>query len=139
LAHSKLADGSAWKVFQELVSLQGGNLSQILQPSTLPEAPSRTTWKAKKRGFIGNMNTENLGRILIELGGGRKQATDPVDHGVGLIFHKKLGNKVQVGEPLVTVYANRETDLGPLEALFQQSVEIKSTRQPVPKLIFEHF
>jgi pyrimidine-nucleoside phosphorylase len=132
LAHSRLADGSAWRVFQELVRSQGGDL-----PSRLENASRRVVWKAKKRGYIGKMNTENLGRILIEMGGGRKKASDAVDLGVGMIFHKKLGSKVQLGEPLVTLFAQDETNLTPLEGIFHQSIEITSARKPVPKLIFE--
>jgi len=139
LAHSKLADGSAWKVFQELVLAQGGDVTQLTKLSGLPMAPQRVTWKAKKRGFIWKMNTEDLGKILIELGGGRKKVTDKVDPSVGMIFHKKLGNKVQSGEPLVTIYANEKTDLNPLEALFHETVEITGARKPVPKLIFEQY
>jgi pyrimidine-nucleoside phosphorylase len=139
LAHSKLADGSAWKVFQDLVRAQGGDPGQLGQPNGLALAPQKVIWKAKKRGFIGKMNTEELGKILIDLGGGRKKVSDTVDPSVGLIFHKKLGNKVQVGEPLVTVFANAKTDLGPLEVQFHQAIEIAGSRKPVPKLIFEQF
>jgi pyrimidine-nucleoside phosphorylase len=140
LAQSKLADGSAWKVFVDLVKLQGGNTDHIHDVETgLLVAPKQITWKAKKRGYIGKMDTEAIGRILIELGGGRKKASDAVDPSVGFIFHKKLGNRVQQGDPLVTVYAKNETLLDDLEALFHDALEITSTRKPVPKLIFEQY
>lgn len=83
------------------------------------------------------MQTETLGRILVELGGGRKITTDQIDKGVGMIFHKKLGNKVQSGEPLVSVFAPEGMDLKPIEDLFYDSIEISSSRKPVPKLILE--
>jgi pyrimidine-nucleoside phosphorylase len=137
LSLSRLADGSAWKVFQDLVKAQGGDVEKMSQPGGLPIASRKVVWKAKKRGYIAKMNTENLGRILVELGGGRKKASDTVDFGVGLVFHKKLGAKVQVGEPLVTVFAQENTDLSPLENLYYSSLEVSSTRKPVPKLIFE--
>ncbi|OFZ69720.1 MAG: thymidine phosphorylase, partial [Bdellovibrionales bacterium RIFOXYD1_FULL_44_7] len=50
LAHSKILDGSAWKVFQELVKIQGGSVEEVLEPKKLRLAPITTTWKAKKRG-----------------------------------------------------------------------------------------
>jgi pyrimidine-nucleoside phosphorylase len=137
LAQSKLNDGSAWKVFQELVKAQGGDLTLIQQPEKLLLAPQKTTWKAKRRGYIAKMNTEELGKTLIELGGGRKRAGDPVDPSVGLVFHRKLGAKIQMGEPLVTVYSQPHTDLDLLENQFHQSIEISGTRKAVPKLIFE--
>ena len=137
LAQDRLLDGSAWKVFQELVQTQGGDLAQVTQKGKLSLAPQQVVLKAKCRGYLAKMNTEELGKILIELGGGRKKASDQIDPSVGMIFHRKLGSKVQTGEPLVTVYAKRGTDLGPLEHSFHQSIEISGTRKSVPKLVFE--
>jgi pyrimidine-nucleoside phosphorylase len=137
IAHARLADGSAWRVFQSLVKAQGGSLGQIEDLSKLPQSPKKVIWKAKKRGFIAKMNTEEIGRILVELGGGRKKASDSVDPGVGMVFHRKLGSRVQPGEPIVTVYA-RETDTGILPQLqerFEAAVEITAQRKSVPKLI----
>ena len=141
LAHAKLADGSAWRVFQALTQAQGGSLEQILDPSKLVQAPVRTEWKARKRGYISRMNTEQLGRILIELGGGRKAASDTVDSAVGLVFHRKLGAKVHASDTLVTVhapaaYAIKER-MSELEATFQEAIEITAVRKPVPKLVLE--
>ena len=87
------------------------------------------------------MDTELLGRILVELGGGRKTASDAVDPAVGLLFHRKLGAKVAAGDCLATVhapaaYAARER-MNDLEASFHQAVEITAVRKPVPKLILE--
>jgi len=137
LAHSKILDGSAWKVFQELVKIQGGSVEEVLEPKKLRLAPITTTWKAKKRGFITKMDTEAFGRILVELGGGRKKASDSVDPGVGLVFHKKLGASVKTGDPIATVYAQKKEPLEDLEKLFQQAVEVSKARKPVSKLIFE--
>lgn len=137
LATRRLQDGSAWKIFQELVKIQGGSVEQILHPEKLPKAPQKATWVAVKRGYIGKMDTQEIGRILVDLGGGRKKASDPVDAGVGLIFHKKLGSRVNVGEPLVTVYASEKTDLTSLETRFKEAIEITGARKAVPKLILE--
>lgn len=140
LAQEKLSDGSAWRVFQDMVRAHHGDLEQILNPDLLPLSPVVLQWKAQKPGFIAKMNTEALGRILVELGGGRKKVTDVIDPGVGLMFHKKLGAKVVADEPLATVYASKNTEpavLAELEAQFQAAIEISTSRKPVPKLILE--
>jgi pyrimidine-nucleoside phosphorylase len=41
LAHRKLQDGTAWKIFRDLVSAQGGSLEQIDHPEKLPRAPTK--------------------------------------------------------------------------------------------------
>lgn len=139
LALKKLADGSAWKVFQELVKIQGGSLEQIRNPEQLSLAPQMAVWNARRRGYLTKMNTEEIGKILVDLGGGRKKTSDPIDPGASLIFHKKLGGLVKSGEPLVTVFAPAGLDLKNLEARFADAVEISSARKPVPKLVIETF
>jgi len=142
LAHSKLTNGSAWKVFEEMVRFQGGSIEQIRNTALLPKTSKTVQWKAKKRGFIAKINTEAVGRLLVELGGGRKQAADTIDPAVGLVFHRKLGAKVANGEPIVTAHIPENADktrLFELEAMFQGAVEISRARKPVPKLIIELF
>ena len=61
-----------------------------------------------------------------------------MDPRVGLVFHKKLGSKVQTGEPIVTVtLAENFQGVEGLEKTFQDAISIGSSRKPVPKLIFE--
>ncbi len=136
LSLKKLSDGSAWRAFEQLVYEQGGDLEQIRNPEKLEISPKKVTWKAAKSGYITRIDTEEIGRILVDLGGGRKKASDPVDPSVGLLFHRKLGSKVAEGDPLVTVHFN-EGDISLLETRFHRALEVKSTRKPVPKLILE--
>ena len=137
LATAKLADGSAWKKFEELVKAQNGSLDQIEHPEKLPHTSRSIVWKAKKRGYITKMDTQVIGQILVELGGGRKKASDSVDPRVGMMFHKKLGARVQSGDPLVTVYVPEKMQMTDLEQSFYEAVEIRGDRKPVPKLIAE--
>jgi pyrimidine-nucleoside phosphorylase len=137
LAHSRLMDGSAWKVFQELVLAQGGDLEKIQDPQSIVLAPQRASILAKKSGYVVKMNTEQLGRALIELGGGRKVTADVIDPTVGLVFHHKLGSKIQIGEPLVSIYAQTKTEITPILAQISQAIEVSPAKKPVPQLIFE--
>jgi pyrimidine-nucleoside phosphorylase len=142
LAHARLSDGSAWKVFEQMVKAQGGDLSQIQDPSRLPQAAAQVEWTVRKRGYLSRIDTEVVGRILIELGGGRKKASDTVDPAVGFVFQRKLGSRVSSGDPLVTVHlparvAQDRALLADLEARFQDAIEITGTRKPVPKLVLE--
>ncbi len=137
LAHAKLADGSAWRTFVGMVGAQGGRVDQINDVSRLPRAPVATAWVARERGYIGRIDTAEIGRVLVELGGGRKRAGDPVDPAVGLVFHRKLGSRVKPGDPIVTVHSRESAPLRELEEAFHGALEISGTRKPVPKLISE--
>ncbi|MEK6705257.1 MAG: thymidine phosphorylase [Bdellovibrionota bacterium] len=138
LAVSKLNDGSAWHAFTAMVKGQGGDIDQVENLAKLPTTPNTSEIKARKRGYITKMDTAELGRILVALGGGRTKANDKIDHSVGIIFHKKLGMRVSAGEPLATVYSRLQLD-AEMESRFNLAVEIAGARKPVPKLVFEQY
>jgi pyrimidine-nucleoside phosphorylase len=137
LAQTKLQDGSAYQVFTALVEAQGGDPAKL---DSIPLAPKKLIFRAKKRGFISSMDTEAIGRLLILLGGGRKKASDPIDHGVGMVFYKKLGSKVAMGEPLGEILMAESVDeakQNEIETKIQQCIEMSGTRKAGPKLILE--
>ncbi len=135
LALSRLQDGSAWEKFKQMVAAQGGKLDWVEHPEKFPRGEIQVQWKARKKGFIKAMDTELLGKILVEMGGGRKKASDPVDPSVGFWFHKKLGGKLAAKEPIVTVFASKGTDLAALEEMFHKAIEISPSRGKVPPLV----
>ena len=58
------------------------------------------------------------------LGGGREKKEDTIDHGVGLEFHKRIGDAVEKGEPLVTIHYNADAKLADTKAMIAASYEI---------------
>jgi pyrimidine-nucleoside phosphorylase len=137
LAIERLTDGSAWKKFQQMVEFQGGSLRVVHDTSLFPTAPKKVAWKAHRRGYITKMDCEEIGRIVVDLGGGRKKTTDTIDFAVGLIFHKKLGAKVSAGDSIATAHLPDGLDVVAWEKRFQAAVQISPQRKPVPKLILE--
>jgi pyrimidine-nucleoside phosphorylase len=137
LALEKLADGSAWKKFQQMVEFQGGSLRVIHDPTLFAKSPKVAEWKAPRRGYITKMNCEELGRMVVDLGGGRKKTTDVVDPSVGLYFHKKLGAKLSAGDVIATAYLPDGLDVTAWEKRFLAALTISPQRKPVPKLVLE--
>jgi thymidine phosphorylase len=97
-----ISSGRAFDKFREMVAAQGGDLDR------LPPLPSGTELVASRSGYVGAIDTEALGLAIIELGGGRKVMTDPIDHSVGLEMLVRLGEHVEAGQPTVRVFARRE-------------------------------
>jgi len=135
LALEKLQNGSAWKKFQEMVEFQGGSLKQIHDPSLLPRAARTVEWKAPKKGYLVQMNAQEIGQMLVDLGGGRRQTSDRVDPAVGFVFHKKLGARVVAGDSIVTAHLPTGADADEFEKRLWNAIEIRSERKSVPKLI----
>jgi pyrimidine-nucleoside phosphorylase len=66
---------------------------------------------APRSGYLASLNAAEIGRAVIELGGGREKKGDPIDHSVGVIVHYKVGELVQKDTPLLTIHANDEAQL----------------------------
>jgi len=138
LALTKLQDGSAWEKFKQMVQAQGGSTAWIESPPTEALSPARIEWKTRKRGYIRRMDTEKLGKILVEMGGGRKKASDTVDPAVGFWMHHKLGDLVKAKETLATAFVSKKmgpNHLAEIETEFLSAIEISPTRSKVPPLI----
>lgn len=137
LATERLMDGSAWRKFQEMVDFQGGSLKHLNDTSLFEKAPQIVEFKAHKKGFITQFQTEEIGRMVVDLGGGRKKADDKIDFTVGFVFQKKLGSKVAVGETIAVAHLPRHVNASEWEKKFQSLVEIKAQRKTVPKLMMD--
>ena len=110
-----LAAGRAMAKFREMVEAQGGDLD-----APRPRAPSSMVI-AKQDGFITAINVENLGLAIIEMGGGRKRAGDPIDHSVGLEMLVRLGDHVERSQPLVRVFVPQGKRAAPCGSLNRRS------------------
>jgi len=99
-----LESGAAYEKFVEMCRLQGGDLSR------LPEPEVRRTVRASSSGFVGAFDTEKLGLASIALGAGRLKVSDVIDPVAGLEVHKKLGESVNAGDVLFTMFGSKKTE-----------------------------
>jgi pyrimidine-nucleoside phosphorylase len=137
LALKKLQDGSAWKKFLEMCKAQGGDPVALQEPWRFMKADRIVEIRCGKKGYITEMQSEAIGRLLIELGGGRNQVGEPIDHSVGFIFHKKLGSLVRAEDTLVTVFGNSKTSFVEIEKKIRSMIRISTTKKSAPALIIE--
>ena len=106
MAEKALGDGSAWQAFRRLVAAQGGDVSFIDHPEKLPQAPLVVTVPADRAGYLSGINARLVGETAMRLGAGRLKKGDPIDHAVGVIVHRKVGDFVEKGAELFTIHAN---------------------------------
>jgi len=141
LAQSRLEDGSAWRKFIEMIEAQGGSRVDLEQPQgRLPLAEKTITLTAGKRGVLTRIDTETLGWALVEMGAGRKKASDPIDPSVGMILHRKLGARVTADTPLLTLFVNPKIssdDLERIQKSIRGALHITAASKPIAKLVLE--
>lgn len=100
-----LDSGAALSRFTRNIQLQGGDPRVVDQPDLLPSAPIRTAITAPTAGFIADIDPLTIGKAVVDLGGGRRQASDQIDLRVGVLLHKKVGDEIAAGEPWAELHA----------------------------------
>lgn len=101
-----LKDGSAFETFKKFVVAQGGLEEEVLCPEKLPAAKYMEEVICEEEGYVAKIQTEEIGRISLLLGGGRETKESEIDLAVGLVLKKKCGDKVLSGDSLAQIHAN---------------------------------
>jgi pyrimidine-nucleoside phosphorylase/thymidine phosphorylase len=99
-----IADGSGLAKLEEIVRAQGGDPAAVRDPGRLPRAPHRREVPAPASGHVVAIDTEAVGLASVALGAGRARVEDRIDPAVGLVVLKKLGDRVERGEPIATLH-----------------------------------
>jgi thymidine phosphorylase len=121
LAELMISSGEAREKFRQCIRLQGGDERVIDQPELLPKAASHADVTSNASGTIAATNCEQFGIALAMLGGGRETKEDRIDHAVGLEFHKRIGERVEKGEPLATIHYNSDAKLAEAKLMVAES------------------
>ncbi|EII2702581.1 pyrimidine-nucleoside phosphorylase [Staphylococcus pseudintermedius] len=101
-------NGKALEKFKTFLSNQGGDASVVDEPSKLPTVQYQFELPAKRSGVVSEMIANEIGIASMMLGAGRQTKEDVIDLAVGLVLNKKVGDRVEEGESLLTIYANSE-------------------------------
>ena len=137
MAESALASGRAWQVFRSLVAAQGGDVNCVDNLELLPSASLVETVATPQSGHICAINAREIGETAVELGAGRARKTDPIDHAVGIVFHRKVGDFAPAGESLFTIYANRQDRLDAAKARILGAYQWSQTACPPLPLFYD--
>jgi thymidine phosphorylase len=111
LAGRMISSGEAREKFRQCIRLQGGDGRVVDEPNLLPKALSKVDVSSNAGGVLVTTNCEQFGIALAMLGGGRETKEDRIDHAVGLEFHKRIGERIEIGEPLATIHYNSDAKL----------------------------
>lgn len=133
LLNEAIENGSALDKFKTFLENQGGDASVVDSPELLPTAEYQIDYKAKSSGVVSELIANEIGVASMMLGAGRQTKEDDIDLSVGIVLNKKVGDKVNAGESLLTIHSNRENVDDVIKKL-DESIEIK-TQAKTPTLI----
>ena len=101
-----IEDGSALRKLSEMVAAQGGRAEDVYDTSALPQAKIVIEAKADADGYVNHIEAEKVGLLCMHLGGGRETKESEIDLSVGVVLHKKVGDRVNKGDSIATIYAS---------------------------------
>ncbi|EGJ27221.1 pyrimidine-nucleoside phosphorylase [Streptococcus porcinus] len=127
-----LVSGRALAKFEEMVNRQGGDLIDLYRPSS---AKVQTEIFAKSDGYITELPALEFGLFAMKLGAGRAVKTDQLDYESGIVFDKKVGDSVMVGERIAVIYSSQDLSQNVITE-FEKNVKIGEERI-APKEIIE--
>jgi len=119
-----ISSGKALDKFRQMVELQGGDARVIDDAKRLPQAQHTMPVPSAKSGYLASMQCEQIGTACVILGGGRERKEDSVDPAVGVVLHKKVGDRVAAGEPLATIHYNADAQAARARQLIEASCKI---------------
>jgi len=135
LLSAAIASGRALATFRELVEAQDGRGDVVDHPEIMPQARLVQAVPAPRTAYIGAIDAAQVGLTVVDLGGGRAKKGDTIDHAVGVVLHAKVGDRVERGQPLLTVYANDEAKLVAAKARLLAAYRWSSRAVERPRLI----
>ncbi len=107
-----LTDGTALEKFREFVVAQGGDGSVVDEPDAiLPQAATTVEVTAKESGVVSEIVADKVGTVAMILGAGRETKDSAIDLSAGIVLHKKVGDEVEAGEALATLYTNKSAEV----------------------------
>lgn len=136
MLEAALRSGKALEKMRTFIVAQGGDGSVIEETDKLPRARYQIEFRAEKEGWIKCLHAENFGHAAGLLGAGRTTKESEINLAVGLVLHKKVGDFVQKGEPLVTIHTDEE-NIAEVEQIIAESIEISPEKVEKEPLIFD--
>lgn len=124
LIESKITSGEGLEKFRDLIQKQYGDYRVIDEPEMLKKAKFRIPLSSLEEGYISEIDAKNIGQAVVNLGGGRYKKEDSIDYSVGIEMDKKIGDKVKMGDTLLYIHANTETQALMQIEMLRNSIKI---------------
>lgn len=107
----QLKSGKAYEYFERIIEAQGVSAETVKTlPNCLPLASECVTVTASADGYISEIDTYRIGRLMVSLKAGRMKVTDTIDPSVGLRMLVHAGAQVKEGEPVAELLVNELID-----------------------------
>jgi pyrimidine-nucleoside phosphorylase len=141
LSEWMLLDGSAYRKFLELVELQSNSWeaarAALERPAEFHRPAAMRVLEAQSGGYLAGMDCRQVGWAVQRLGAGRAKPGEPVSAHAGVEMHVKIGDRVEQGQPLITLYSEDPDLLHEPEAMLRETMRVEQEMPDRAKLVRE--
>jgi len=130
-----LHDGSAYKKWLAMVELHGGDTAPFEDPAAFHKPAASRILKADRAGYLAGMDCTEVGWAVQRLGAGREVPGGPVAAHAGIEMHAKLGDRIEAGQPLVTLFTEDPALLDTPEQMLRNTLSIRDEKPELQPLI----
>jgi pyrimidine-nucleoside phosphorylase len=131
LADDLLRSGAAWKSWLQIIAAQRGDTGIFSDPAAFHKPSATRIFKAQRAGYLAGMDCKQVGWAVQRLGAGRAKPGDPVSAHAGIESHAKLGEKLEAGQPMFTLFSEEESLLDEPYQMLEATVIL--AKEPPPK------
>lgn len=132
----QISNHQALEKFKELIDHQYGESNVVDNLLLLPQAAYTFEVPSRKAGYIEHIEADEIGTAAMLLGAGRATKDAEIDLAVGIVLHKKVGDFVEKGESLATIFANDQDVTTSIEKM-QTNISIQNSKPEVEPLIYD--
>ncbi|MGE4215270.1 MAG: thymidine phosphorylase [Anaerotignaceae bacterium] len=137
LLTENIKNGKGLEKFRELIVQQNGNPNVCDDYSLFQQCTHSLSLKAEKSGFIEKMDTALIGRASVETGAGRKEKTDTINYGAGIIMKVRIGDYVNIGDTIATVFSSSKEKCQTALSYLKQAIYTCENNPQAPPLILD--
>ena len=136
LLEKAISDGSALEALRVFLSSQGGDASVVDDKLKLPRAKYIFELEAKEDGYVSEIVADEVGTAAMLLGAGRATKESQIDLAVGLVLRKKIGDKVEKGDSLLSIHSNFP-DVKVVKEILYKNIKLTKHKIAAPILVHE--
>ena len=137
MLNENLNNGKAYKKFAQLVEMQGGDISYLSDLENFETSKYVEPIYSEKSGYIYSIDAKEIGKLACSLGAGRVRKEDKIDHSVGVVLTKKVGDYVTKDEILAYLHINNPEQLETAKENIKKIIKIKKEKIEKPKTIIK--
>jgi pyrimidine-nucleoside phosphorylase len=119
-----LESGKGFEYLEKLIEAQGGDVSFIVHPEKLPQAPIKEAITASEGGYINQVHARTVGETAVVLGAGRTKKGESIDPAVGISVLVKVGQQVEKGQELFILHARNQAMAMAAKKDLQKAIKI---------------